>query len=296
MNNFNNLQINISKLFKNLNFRKNLKHYNRPWILRFFYRFIIAVSYKLGLHQRLVNSGFILTWFYEFRDYWSNVLGGRPLYLNDFYFLLGFFRIEYQNVKVDDNSSEVNFLNAWQNEKALYQLFGAIRRFSLEPLYCYRYEKWIKSGDRVLEYGCGVAPLANSLLKYTLKLKLKITIADIQQINSHFASWRLGKEVEFISLSPFKKNLTQKYDKIFLITVLEHLPNPLEVIKELKNALNNNGLLIFDYIKSEGQGLDTLEAVNDRAEVLSYISIHFDIIVGELKEGESMGTTVAKIK
>jgi len=42
-------------------------------------------------------------------------------------------------------------------------------------------------GDSILEYGCGVASVAHSLLHYGTKRNLKITIADIRQINSHYA-------------------------------------------------------------------------------------------------------------
>jgi 2-polyprenyl-3-methyl-5-hydroxy-6-metoxy-1,4-benzoquinol methylase len=295
-NNFDKLNIDISKLFNNLEIRKNLNHLKKPFIFKIFLRYIVALSYKIGLYERLVNSGFLLSWFYEFKEYWSKELGGRPLYFNDFYFLLGIFRQDYQLVKVEENSSEVNFLYSWQNNKTLYQLFGAVRRFSLEPFYSYKYEKWIKSNDSILEYGCGIAPLSNSLLKYSLKSNLKITIADIPQINSHFARWRLGNTVEYINLIPYKKNLKKKYDKIFLITVLEHLPDPLNVIKELRGSLNKNGLLIFDYILSEGTGLDTIEAVKQREVVLDYILHNFTVLKGNIDKSKSMGTTVIKLK
>tara|TARA_B100000575_G_scaffold281687_1_gene272578 strand:+ start:285 stop:1184 length:900 start_codon:yes stop_codon:yes gene_type:complete len=297
MNNFfDNIQININKLFEDKNTKKNITDLRRNIFLKFIVRYAVAILYKFGFYERLINAGIILGWFNEFKEYWSSQLKGRPIYINDFYFLLGIYRVKYQELSVEKNSSEQSFLESWQDNNSIYQLFGAVRRFSREPIYCYRYERWINSGDKILEYGCGIAPLANSLLKYSIKSKLSIAIADIKQINSHFAKWRLSNTVKYIDLLPYKKNITDKYDKIFLITVMEHLPNPLEVIMELKNSLNDNGLIIFDYILSEGTGLDTKEALDQRNDVLDYINDNFVITYGTLNKNQSMGTTVIKKK
>ncbi len=99
------------------------------------------------------------------------------------------------------------------------------------------------------------------------------------------AGWRLSKH-QFIK--PFLINpeiddgLSGNYDMIFRIQVLEHLPRPLSVVKHLYNLLDKNGIFVFDFIKSEGKGLDTLSAAKQRDETLDFIESHFLVLSGSL--------------
>ena len=49
-----------------------------------------------------------------------------------------------------------------------------------------------------------------------------------------------------------------------MITVMEHLPNPLETVEMITMSLKKEGVLIFDYILGDGDGHDTIEAVTQR--------------------------------
>ncbi len=146
-------------------------------------------------------------------------------------------------------------------------------------------------------YGCGAAPIVTSMIKNKLS-QYSYTIADIKCFPYHYAKFRLKQHgVEFIDIQPFEMpKLSRKYDIIFLTTVLEHLPDPLEVIKMLYENLNNNGFLIFDYILSKGKGLDTMAAVKQRSVVLDFIKDNFEIVSGILQYESSMGTTVVRKK
>ena len=109
--------------------------------------------------------------------------------------------------------------------------------------------------NRILEYGCGIAPITYSLKNYSIKNDLRFNIADIRQINSHYAKWRLPKDVNFIEIKPYKNpfdNLKEKFDVVFLVTVMEHLPDPLEVVKNIHRSIKKGGYLLFDYILSDG--------------------------------------------
>ena len=184
-------------------------------------------------------------------------------FFGDFNYLLGVYRQRFQSVETPSEASPSDFLESWQGANTNYQLFGAVRRYAHEPLHCYRFEKWLRNGDSILEYGCGIAPISYSLLKYGKNRSLNITIADIPQINSHFALWRLGNAVNFVKLVPYKHELPEKvYDVVFMITVLEHLPDPLPTLRSVTDSLKIGGTIVFDYIKGDGDGQDTLEAVD----------------------------------
>ena len=94
----------------------------------------------------------------------------------------------------------------------------------------------LTNGNEILEYGCGIAPISHSLLKVSLKRNLNITIADIRQINFHYAIHRLGKNVEHFEIVPFENSIQKsKYNIVFMITVMEHLPDPLDTVKNITN-------------------------------------------------------------
>ena len=108
----------------------------------------------------------------------------------------------------------------------------------------------------------------------------------------------MGEKVSFLNIKPYENCLNKKklYDAVFMITVMEHLPNPIETVKNITNNLKPNGIFVFDYILSDGSGLDTREAVDKRKDVLDYISLKCNLISGKLDAKMSMGTTVCKLK
>ena len=195
------IAIDVNSLFDSNIDLKKTKH--PSYFQRVFKRYVTAVLIKIGLYYPLIEAGFIIGWFEDFKSYWYDVLNGRPLYLHDFYYLLGVYRQRFQDVEVLEGVDKLIFLKSWQNPETMYQLFGAVRRYSREPLHCRKFEKWIKNGDEILEYGCGIAPISHSLLQVSAKRNLKITIADISQINFHYAIHRIGKNVDYFDTEKY---------------------------------------------------------------------------------------------
>jgi 2-polyprenyl-3-methyl-5-hydroxy-6-metoxy-1,4-benzoquinol methylase len=134
-------------------------------------------------------------------------------------------------------------------------------------------------------------------MNYSKKRNLSFAIADIRQINSHFAKVRLGENAEFIDLQPFENNLpTERFNVVTLKEVMEHLPNPLDTVRSITESLKPNGILVFDYILSDGEGQDTIESIEQRPDVLRFISHHFNVIEGQLLIDSSIGKTVCQLK
>ena len=69
-----------------------------------------------------------------------------------------------------------------------------------------------------------------------------------------------------------------RVDAIVCMQVFEHLLEPLAVAERFVEMLNPGGALIFDYLTSEGAGLDSLAGVRQRDSVLAFIEQRFDII------------------
>jgi 2-polyprenyl-3-methyl-5-hydroxy-6-metoxy-1,4-benzoquinol methylase len=292
-NSFDNINVDINKLF--LNKKNNAKP--NHFLKKIFFRFFFIFLHITNLLHFFIDLGLIRSWFYEFRNYWVNILNGRPIFLQDFYFLLSAYRQKFQIVETPDNATKEKFLDSWQNNNTIYLIFSAVRRFSYEPLHCYRFEKYVKNKTKILEYGCGIAPITYSLINYSLKININYFIADIKQINSHYAQYRLPKHVNFIEITPYENCLSDYknfFDTIFLITVLEHLPDPIEVIMNIHKSLKKNGYLIFDFIMSDGHGQDTIAAVKKRNEIIEFILSNFSVVKGKISAYQNISFAVVK--
>lgn len=255
------------------------------------------------LYRSLVDSGFERGWFNEFKEYWEKALGGRPIYLHDFFFLYDNYRVKFQSSAVEQDSTAEKFLEAWQLPENVYMAFGTSYKYALDPLEYKRHEKYLRAnkGGKILEYGAGYAPVITSMLKSGLT-NYDFTAADIDCFTFHNAKYRLTQYgVKFVDIVPYKPAELpySDYDVVFLMTVLEHLPDPVEVVKSITEHMRVGGILVFDYILSEGHGLDTVESVQQRAEVLQFIVKNFDIVEGVINlngPAESMSRTVVRKK
>lgn len=59
--------------------------------------------------------------------------------------------------------------------------------------------------------------------------------------------------------------------------------------------LRPGGHLVFDYVRSDGTGLDTATALRDRIPALQYILSHFDIVKGSVAtDGSHVAPAVAR--
>ena len=253
---------------------------------------------KVGLHRRLVYANLKLDWFHEFQDYWVNELGNRPIQPHDFYFLHGVYRQRIQNFagKASETTAGDALLGAWQDPRIIYYLFAWQYKLALQPLRAHPFTRFIPRGGHVCEYGCGAAPIATSLVKFYPHLDFKIACADIPHIVFHFARWKF-RSCRFVRMVPIRPDddapLDDRFDTIFCLEVFEHLPRPLDVIRHLDTRLKPGGYLVFDYVRSEGTGLDTAAGLRDRLEVLRYVADRFRLIRGAIPlDGSHVPTTV----
>jgi 2-polyprenyl-3-methyl-5-hydroxy-6-metoxy-1,4-benzoquinol methylase len=287
-NQYDKLIVDIEQCHNSIELKQHLRQL-KLYDLGVFHR----ISCNIGLNHRLVDAGFSRYWFDEFSLFWSTVFCGRPLRFHDFFYLYSNYRTLFQQVEVSECGTAEDFLYAWQRHENIYLIFGSVYRDALEPFAYKPFLPYIRSNKRILEYGCGLAPIVTSMIRSGLK-DYSFTIADIKNYTFAYAKWRLMQYgVECINLNPFQKpQLTGDFDVIFLMTVLEHLPDPLDVLRHLTSHLKTGGYLILDYILSEGKGLDTLAGRQQRSVALDFLRVNYSVTHGALQEHESMGTTV----
>lgn len=256
---------------------------------------------RAGLWEPLVEGGIIRWWFEEFRQYWQSCLGCRPLRgVQDFHYLRGHYRENFQGVGVAEGASSKEFRRAWQKKENIYSIFGQVYKYALDPLpgsfHLCRAD--IDKETSVLEYGSGVGPFSYAALVFGDFTSTSFTLADIRGFRHHYGKWRFQGLDNLISvditnpLSP--PDLDGAYDIVVLNAVLEHLPNPVEVSKWIYSKMNNGAQLVFDYPRTDGEKLDTKEAVQNRSEVLGFIEENFDILHGTIDYESDMGLTLAR--
>jgi SAM-dependent methyltransferase len=135
-----------------------------------------------------------------------------------------------------------------------------------------------RQGD-FCEYGCGVAPVTA-----WLRPRFpggRFTLVDLPTPTLEFARWRFRrfpnvelKEPGFGTDLP----LTRAYDVITCLDVLEHVINPLEVVRHLVDHLKPGGVLRVNFIDAPG-GENLVESAAQRADTIAYLNRTLEAVV-----------------
>lgn len=250
-----------------------------------------------GWHRALVYANLRLDWFYEFQRYWVDELGNRPLHPHDFFYLFGVYRQRLQSIE-PDLSTDAAQLASWRDHRIVYYLFGHTYRQALSPLRVQRYARYLRRHGRVAEYGCGAAPVVTALSRHYRHLDLALVAADIPHLLFHFVRWRF-RDTPYVTVAPIVPDddapLTGRYDAIFCLEVLEHVPRPLAVLRHVLDVLQPGGVLVFDYVKSEGTYLDSATSLHERDAALRFLLDHFDVLEGRVPlDGSHVQPTVVR--
>jgi len=263
----------------------------------------LGAMVKTDLHRRLIYANLRLDWFSEFQRYWVGELGNRPLHPHDFHFLSGVYRQRAQSVQFDhlerpELASDDKHLDAWRDPRMVSYLFLHTYRLALSPLRVHPFTRFLPRGGRVAEYGCGAAPILTGLARRYRHLDLQLVGADIPHILFHYARWKFQAD-RFVTMVPIRPNddapLPGQFDAIFCLETFEHLPRPIAAAVHFCDSLKPGGYLIFDYVRSDGTGLDTAAALRDRIPALTLIRERFDIVQGRLPtDGAHVEPAVAR--
>lgn len=290
----------VHKFYKNSSTRSEYKLWAVSKIFNLSKMYCAGALKKIGIWEKMIYLNLSIKWFEIFRKFWVDYLGNRPIDVIDFNFLRGSYRTKFQDV-AHVNEQDVNeFVKKWQASASIYMIFNSVWRYAKSAyLDFYPFLKYIHNNSRILEYGCGIAPITEGLIRYCPYKNLKFTIADIEQINFFYVRWKFARKnyINFITIDPaVTDNLPsdEKYDVIACLTVFEHLANPLQIIKVFYEHLEKGGVLIFDYIKGDGEGLDTKKGLSERGDVLSFIEKNFQLLKGKIDYSNTMGLTVVK--
>jgi len=301
-NRFDNLVVDIDRLYEAWSVEGKSSE-GRRW-QAVYGNYLLPLPARNYLWHTLRRSQLDQGWFERFAPYWCAVLGGRPLAgVQDLYFLRNWYRVKFQASRVADTGGAGEHLLAWQSPEIIYQLLDQVYKESLvnELLLVRLMHKYARGRvGSLLEFGCATAPITTSLFEFgQVRPGVKVYIADIKTLAFHYAAYkfRAVNQVQPVLLEAeddFHLSLADKLDVIFCITVFEHLPEPLRTAEVFYEKLKPGGLLIFDYIKGRGEGLDTKKAQQERNKVLDFIGERFEVVRGSLSKGASMEVAVMR--
>jgi SAM-dependent methyltransferase len=292
-NGFDNLQVDLASLYAKYPLEKMLTQVGSSSALdhqrKFYARSWMPLKFRLRSWQTAFRSQRDITWFEEFNSYWTGVLGGRPLWSpQDVYFLKNVYRIKFQQNTLPDTEDPIIHLQAWQRPEVIYSLLHLLTKetFISDVRIIQKGLKLASKarGASILEFGCGLAPLTYAALKFMGgSQRNQFFLADLASLPYHYAAWRMRGQpnVKPSLLSPkdgFALNLQNPMDVIFCIQVFEHLNKPLETVRLFHKLLNKNGVLVFDFLLGKGEGLDSIQAVRERNQVVGFINSNFDLL------------------
>lgn len=144
-----------------------------------------------------------------------------------------------------------------------------------------------KPNGKFCEYGGGVGPVTHWLLNKFSGWKFQIIDLDCPVLK--FSRWRFRRnpQVSFAVVKSAVPPLKTNFDVIACKQVLEHVPNPLVVVKALVQHLNPGGWLFLDYVNAPGRE-NLAKSARQRRQVLAYLDrLHpiFRIDPNNPKEG-----------
>ncbi|MCW5875099.1 MAG: class I SAM-dependent methyltransferase [Anaerolineales bacterium] len=307
-NHFDNLEVDLPALFRQYPLEQ-LAAASEPVHKDFFAKIYANQWVPLGLRINFWRAAFNghqdLSWFENLSEYWSQILRGRPLWgPYDAYFLKNLFRIKFQGSALPDTEDANIHLQAWQRPELLYSLFHLASKPSLpaDVRIMQQAMRYVgrNHGLAILEFGCATAPFVYATTRFLDSGKNTYHLADLAMLPFHYGVWRLRSRSDIVphTLQPENQFLPDFFDPMDLVLcsqVFEHLNKPLEIAKYFHQILKPGGVLVFDFMLTEGTGLDSKQAVEQHSEVLDFIQTHFEVLQGsQLQPGKSVDLCFAR--
>lgn len=307
-NHFDNLQVDVPALFKKYPLTQltgSVVPTRKDFFTKLYSNQLLPLGLRIKLWKAAFNAHQDLTWFEDLSEYWTHVLKGRPLWgPYDAYFLKNMYRIKFQKNMVPDTEDASVHLVAWQRPEVLYSLLHLACKPSVpaDVRIVQRAMRYIgrSGGLNVLEFGCSTAPFVYGATRFLATGGNTYHLADIAMLPFHYGVWRLRSRGDIVPhlLQPEKEFMPDFFDPmdlVFCSQVFEHLNKPLEIARYFHQVLRPGGVLVFDFLLTEGTGLDSKQAVEQHSQVLDFIWTHFDILEGsQLRPGESADLCFAR--
>jgi SAM-dependent methyltransferase len=300
-NAFDRLRIDVAELYARYPIASRRDWPGHPPPFRPIYSAPLPLKARLATWKLLHRLRLDERWVARFAEYWVNILGGRPMMsADDFHFLRGIYRIRHQDDAIGDTSDAAAHVGAWQQRTMIYQVFAQQFLESIDPRLAEAH--WLRRlrVTSFIEFGAASAPVTTAYRQF-FGGDVPSTIVDIETLAFHYGVFKFKADprVTPITLTVQDDLLPPdglKADAIVCKATFEHLKDPLEIARRFAQQLNPGGYLLFDYLQSEGGGLDTMHGVRQRDAVLDFIDQRFTLVHGNARHQRGSQLTIARLR
>ena len=300
-NAFDRLDVDVPKLFEQYPLERRREWPGNPPPFLGLYSMPAPLGARLSAWKLLHRLHLDQRWLTRFAGYWESILGGRPMLApEDFHFLRGIYRLKHQEDAIADTEDARTHVEAWQQRTMIYQVFAQQFFESIDPRLAEAH--WLSrlGVKSFIEYGCASAPVTTAFRQF-FGTTQHSTIVDIETIAFHYAAYKFKADANVtpVALTPAANLLPDpslRANAIVCKTVFEHLKDPLEVAQRFAAMLEPRGYLLFDYLETEGGGLDTMHGVRQRDAVLKFIDERFERVHGDARRDRGSQLTVVRLR
>lgn len=184
--------------------------------------------------------------------------------------------------KINNCMKTVN--EEWENKKdilSFYEeskeyLFGLIPFNSMNRIEKVIFPVKYHAGCNILDFGAGIGETGMCFSEHN-----NVYYYDISKESQKFAKFVSEKTDRKLTFLKEEEVFTKKYDIIFLMDILEHLENPIEITEKLGECLNPNGILITSGLMfkvSDDFPMHLKENRKYEDEFNAYLSRYFSMI------------------
>tara|TARA_B100000900_G_C20596916_1_gene723820 strand:- start:2749 stop:3657 length:909 start_codon:yes stop_codon:yes gene_type:complete len=172
---------------------------------------------------------------------------------------------------------EVN-LNVYSNPKVMENLLHGLilsqflwkQHYETFRYFCSNFTNILKPKNNYLEIGAGHGLYLSKVVD-NFKKNLNYTVIDISQTSINFSkNFIANKSISYICEDIFYFKPKMNYDFITMGEVLEHVEDPVNLLKRVKNLLNKNGCL-FITTPTNAPSIDHIYLFNNVEEIREMI-------------------------
>lgn len=127
---------------------------------------------------------------------------------------------------------------------------------------------------RVLDYGAG----AGNMGMIFAMAGFKTNFVEVGGALTHFLSWRVNRHFLTSNVFAHTDNLEDyRYDLVCMQNVLEHLDDPMDVLKKLNRAMVQSAYFLITF-NTSGKGLDVVTQEFYKQHIEPYLLSNFTIV------------------
>ena len=188
------------------------------------------------------------------------------------------------------------------SEEAIFAFYREIGSWSaFRQVIRHRFRSWgfvarhLPTDGTLVEFGCGIAPISHWIATHEPGRPRFFFLTDVPSEHFTFGQHRLRGKAAFLAVPVRPGTLPElpRCDVACILEVLEHVPDPVAVIRHVGAAIRPGGVLFEDFHRhdAESDGPDLPSARTMRPEVYRHLGRHFAFEAGRPWDADDGGGT-----